>query len=1332
MKKDPSQLNESRSRSDHECEWESFRIIHPTQSLPPPLRTIRRSFELLSVSYFLNIFAPALSIQNFAISKLEADLDGSQPDSYLPILIPKLLVSLTGDRTTNHSNWESRLRREFFRREPQANPLGAEPAKPKPKIFKRAVGYVYIAEAIPLSTLPTVDDLNSQYAQLTKAKSGTSQQAPVGNQTPIDPSQPQHVSESEQTASVLPATEIEQTASALPDTQPLNDTPQLSNTQSPAVELPNPNPVDAKSSGLLPSDSHPSDKPPPEDLIHHAEEPKPLNAPSSESSSPAPQNPAGPSTILWSSLSPTIKLKSLFKLCEWHFSTSTDLDRFRRLVDHKAYNSNIVGLDEHSDWRQERCGIDSKGNQYWLSGQGIECRLWVQRREPQPPLKAITLRIPARSKKKEKNAQTKQPKRKHVSQESPTTPSTPATNRSRRCSSGALPDPKRARLTGTRSSQRLRGTQAESSNRSISPRPPTMIVIKKTGAPQNSKAPKQGVNGSRRRSSRRSANDEVWQDVPPGWLDEVVEPTSKQPSTALSSDLSEMSDDDDYVVNARQSNPKKSKPMAMKAKSMPVATDNASVDESLSELSDSPDPSTVLTSESVSEAPSIAAERVDEIPDVNKTEQRTDDVPKCDDKAVRLPTAEHSCPGQEMEVETAEVVTMSVKDDPDQKPSDIPVSNVRLSELDDCKANNAQLDLPKPAQSIIDPIHEPSAQPVTPEPNAPTKELIPKVECGYDVEKVQPCSDDTDPFFPELKGHPLDPDWIEWEVVCADLNDWQNFYLQFENSESHSEKQLVEFINNEILPEVMASHNEEEARKQKEEAMAQRKRSSRLATREAVQATSMEIDTMTRETRMHSDRLEAKRLKELEQQEESKKQKEEDQRLVRLRERERNIAIREAQQASEREAEVKRAERARLRAESKLLGKAVKVAKAGVENSVPSIDSTEQWELNCEICGVSGRNVDDGSEVISCDKCEIWQHVVCHDRADEIMKKPKQDWPTADFMCANCSGIPIPRAVKKLRTHINGRPKPPPRQRASKAKDELNQSAPATPGPSTAKPKITILMSNPSRQGGSTLNEVSPEMNPASTSAPNPPQLQNAPTQYPPSQLTNSNLSGENTSCRPNGNLANQAPPDLTMSRSTCLSSSVPSYRPAATARTTNVPDLTKYYDDLEKLCCILRTNTNLHRTLPVEVMHRLRRYLLDQQEQQERQRRQREQQQLGRLQPTTSSITPAGSSSLNSNLHPSLNGQSTQPINLPPSFSHDLQQNPRPPHLHSARLVHDSQTIDPQLQQLTARPEPLRTNTITTPDAPTTTPTPTPTPTTSAAVSRHDAEPYESEYGHF
>lgn len=151
---------------------------------------------------------------------------------------------------------------------------------------------------------------------------------------------------------------------------------------------------------------------------------------------------------------------------------------------------------------------------------------------------------------------------------------------------------------------------------------------------------------------------------------------------------------------------------------------------------------------------------------------------------------------------------------------------------------------------------------------------------------------------------------------------------------------------------------ENQKRLKLEESMALRKRSNRIATREVVQASVADAAAAAqeRETRLHSERLEARRLKESETEEE-KKIKEEDQRLVRLREREERIALREAQMIMEREEEKKRVERARLRAEAKVLGQAVKVARSGAENAVTSLDSGESWELDCEICGVMGKNM---------------------------------------------------------------------------------------------------------------------------------------------------------------------------------------------------------------------------------------------------------------------------------------------------------------------------------------------------------------------------------------
>lgn len=42
-------------------------IIHPTESLSPALRTLRRSFELLSVSYFVTMFGPAIGFSEFSV-----------------------------------------------------------------------------------------------------------------------------------------------------------------------------------------------------------------------------------------------------------------------------------------------------------------------------------------------------------------------------------------------------------------------------------------------------------------------------------------------------------------------------------------------------------------------------------------------------------------------------------------------------------------------------------------------------------------------------------------------------------------------------------------------------------------------------------------------------------------------------------------------------------------------------------------------------------------------------------------------------------------------------------------------------------------------------------------------------------------------------------------------------------------------------------------------------------------------------------------------------------------------------------------------------------------
>lgn len=57
----------------------------------------------------------------------------------------------------------------------------------------------------------------------------------------------------------------------------------------------------------------------------------------------------------------------------------------------------------------------------------------------------------------------------------------------------------------------------------------------------------------------------------------------------------------------------------------------------------------------------------------------------------------------------------------------------------------------------------------------------------------------------------------------------------------------------------------------------------------------------------------------------------------------------------------------------------------------------EEWLFRCT-CGAEGKNYDDGTPIIVCEKCNIWQHINCitKDNLDDIEEK--------DFICDSCKG----------------------------------------------------------------------------------------------------------------------------------------------------------------------------------------------------------------------------------------------------------------------------------------------------------------------------------------
>jgi len=45
---------------------------------------------------------------------------------------------------------------------------------------------------------------------------------------------------------------------------------------------------------------------------------------------------------------------------------------------------------------------------------------------------------------------------------------------------------------------------------------------------------------------------------------------------------------------------------------------------------------------------------------------------------------------------------------------------------------------------------------------------------------------------------------------------------------------------------------------------------------------------------------------------------------------------------------------------------------------------------------------DDGTPMMSCGRCSKWQHIFCHDRADQAAGRPRRNWDSVDFICKSC------------------------------------------------------------------------------------------------------------------------------------------------------------------------------------------------------------------------------------------------------------------------------------------------------------------------------------------
>ncbi|KAI8922193.1 hypothetical protein DFJ77DRAFT_445680 [Powellomyces hirtus] len=237
-----------------------------------------------------------------------------------------------------------------------------------------------------------------------------------------------------------------------------------------------------------------------------------------------------------------------------------------------------------------------------------------------------------------------------------------------------------------------------------------------------------------------------------------------------------------------------------------------------------------------------------------------------------------------------------------------------------------------------------------------------------------------------------------WELECATIEDWESFPEKFKKTRSTVEKAFYQWLTEDVYPKVLSDLQAKEKQKKIEDAMSNRKRSSRLQMRE--------IEKMEQERQVQVQQV-SKQSERLRRQEEEKRNRDEMERARRIEAREQRIA--------EREARLHKISRATAVGSMPTLDEVAAAQSASIKLGAGTPRSSsrqkkkkaeqaeERWYFDC-LCGVHGENLDDGSPMIACGRCNVWQHIACLARANGEAEGSVdiKKWEALDFVCAGC------------------------------------------------------------------------------------------------------------------------------------------------------------------------------------------------------------------------------------------------------------------------------------------------------------------------------------------
>ncbi|WVQ96981.1 hypothetical protein IAU59_004090 [Kwoniella sp. CBS 9459] len=732
--------------------------------------------------------------------------------------------------------------------------------------------------------------------------------------------------------------------------------------------------------------------------------------------------------IAWATLGLSQKVKILHELCEWQLE---DPARFRGL---------LKSEEEAASWRVEPVGWDKAGNTYWLFDDN---RLWIQREPPPPPrpAKKTSQKAKKAGKKPRPSVPSSAPKKLHKKKErtplptpSPPPPDQTALSGSRRrnpisfygnptptaqaLKKGSLATPSSNVASGSRP------TRSSARNGGVSDQAPMESPTKTTSTP---------IPLGTRVSRRLRNVDDEWQQVPDDWLSTPIKAENRRSRKGKGkaraadeeSDLSELTDEEEHErillasgakIGGSSRNEVEHAEMDIDGHPAPSAAKEKEEEEEKMDIDEK--------SSEVVVQPSLTQEDHEE-PESRKIERANEE----DGEKHQAPDETAGVNGSTSPVK-AKSPTPQLKGHGDGSQLAVQLDQSQSGSADELSHNAAvSTDVKEPAEQ---------AKPVEDGDDLPKEEANGEVvhvegdQNGVaELEEAKPTleekvEDERPSYWPD--------DFVEWEAVCVTLYDWRTFPEQFAKSKDEDEQNLYALLTEEVGPTIIEVLVAKEQERIKQEAVNNRKRSSRIATRELEREEAIRREAAEREMEERMEKIRAEELRKAA--EEAEHLAREKAREERLREREERAAAREEallrkaeEEAREREKKERRREKRKRRREGEEVSddsedEMVNAPVAnGSKRATPAngiATPQERWELACEVCKKTGWNLDDDQDVVCCDDCGRWQHVECHDALDIREGRGRRNWDAVDFKCKEC----IERAARKRQRlehpHANG------------------------------------------------------------------------------------------------------------------------------------------------------------------------------------------------------------------------------------------------------------------------------------------------------------------------